>query len=207
MRDPIYKTIRTILLPLLFFSFYYTIAQIATSKVSDFNCIIINAVQPSVNVLEFDLYLLDKNPSEPFELASVQLGILVNPKIYAGGDVTASIIEGSSDLIIPQKPSSIVFTQISNSIKIAGKIIKPLASSDPHSVRGSLISTTYPGTRICRVRLTNTKAFDKYPADLTFNFTKTPYPTTITQYISGTNTPLICDKSNCFSKATNAPLK
>jgi hypothetical protein len=201
------RAIRFISLTFLLHITLFSSAQNTPQKVSDFRCIIMNDIQKSIDCLEFDVYLLDNDSSAPFELASIQLGILVNPAIYNSGTVKATIVEGSSELIEAQQPSSITFAQESDIIKIAGRIIKPLDRTSSSSNRGSIISTTFPGTRICRIRILNTKPFTNFPANLTFNYTKVPYPTTITQYISGMNILAPCTSSNCLSNALNAPLK
>jgi len=46
-----------------------------------------NDVQTSDYTYEFDLLLLDNTPATPFELATVQAGILVNASIYNGGTI------------------------------------------------------------------------------------------------------------------------
>src|SRR5690606_32426037 len=51
-----------------------------------------NVVQTSDHTLEFDLYLLNNDDVYPIELASYQAGITLNPDIYAGGILTASIV-------------------------------------------------------------------------------------------------------------------
>ena len=162
---------------------------------SDFSYTIANDVQVSDKVMEFDLYLLDTDASQSFELASIQAGILVNSAIYNGGTVTASIVAGSSGLLAAQVPSSIAFA--SNCIKLGPR-------TPPQSGNGTIISTSAPGTRICRLRLTNTVAFTPgASAGLTFSFTTSPYATKVSEYISATNTPITCSSANCTSNAVN----
>jgi len=68
------------------------------NDISGYNFTIANDAQVSDNILEFDLFLLDINLTEQFELAAVQAGILIDPTIYSGGSITASVIAGSSQL-------------------------------------------------------------------------------------------------------------
>ena len=175
-------------------------AQLAPSSMSDFRLSIENVAMTTDNSLEFDLFLLDTEPATPFELALIQVGILVNPEIYNGGTIKASIVEGSSQLIEVQRPINILFVQEANIIKLPSKTLKPLLKDAPAGPRGTIISTKAPGTRICRIKLTNTAAFAKAPANLSFNLTKIPYPTSVSQYIAGVNTPLPCNTSNCIVK-------
>jgi hypothetical protein len=172
-----------------------------------FNYYIINDARTADNIFEFDLYLINTNPSKSFELASVQSGIFVNPEFCKGGKIAASIVEGSSELIEPQKPVGIIFAQAVNMIKIAAKMIKLDENGKLVAAHGSIISASKPGTRVCRVRLTNTVPFANVPASLSFCFDKIPYPTIVAEYITGINTPLPCNAANCYSKAANTSQK
>ena len=174
---------------------------LAPTAISDYNYTIANDAQVSDRILEFDLYLLDTDATQPFEMAAVQAGILVDPSIYNGGTITATINASTSQFTnTAQDPSSITFTQSANCIKLA-------ARPNPGAGSGSILSTTAPGTRICRIRLTNTVAFTSgSKANLTFCFTISPYPTKISQYISGLSTVLTSDATNCFSNAANITL-
>ncbi len=167
---------------------------------SNFNYTIANDVQVTDRILEFDLYLLDTDPGQPFELAAIQAGILVNPGIYNGGTITLAIVPGSSQLNTSQQPTSVIWTQGQNCIKLTPK-------SPPGAGSGTIISQTAPGTKVCRLRITNTNPFTSGSvANLTFNFTTSPYPTKVAQYIGTTNTELACNTSNCFSNADNIVL-
>ena len=173
-------------------------SPMAPSAISDYNYTIANDAQVSNSILEFDLFLLDTDPTQLFEMAIIQAGITVDPAIYNGGTITASLIAGSSQLtVLGQQPATITFNQLQNCIKIA-------ARTPPGTGNGSIISTTSPGTKICRVRLTNTVPFaSNTKASLTFNFTTSPYPTKVFQYVNAINTQLISDNTNCFSNAVN----
>ena len=175
-----------------------TVTQDA-APLPDFFYTMENDVQTSANTLEFDLYLRDPSPASSFELASVQAGILVNSAIYGGGTLTAAIVAGTSQFNSSQVPASIAFVQTQNCIKIAPK-------SPPGAGSGTIISSTGQGTRICRVRLTNTVAFAQAQANLTFNFTTTPYPAKVFQYLAGQNVQLTCTTTNTFSNCANPVL-
>jgi len=175
-------------------------AQKSPNDVFSFNYTIENDVAVGNNQLEFDLYIVDTDITEPFELATIQAGISVNPAIYNGGTITASILPGTSQLNPSQVPTSVTFTQSQNTIKLAAK-------APPGIGNGTIISTTAPGTRICRLRLTNTVAFPACShADLTFIFTTSPYPTKVSIYTGGLNTPCTMSSSNTFSNAANVGL-
>ncbi|MEI6684065.1 MAG: hypothetical protein WCO44_15655 [Bacteroidota bacterium] len=163
---------------------------------SDFTFTIANDLQVSDKILEFDLYLFDTDASQTFELASVQAGILFNTGIVNGGTVSMSVVAGSSQLNSSQQPTSVIFTS-PNIIKLGGK-------SPPGAGSGTIISTVAPGTRVCRLRMTNTVAFPAgMQANAAFTFSTTPYPTKLYQYLNGINTQITCSAANCSSNAVN----
>lgn len=199
MRKLTMQFVKACLLLLIMTAFISVRAQQSPSGVFDFHYTIENDVATSTT-LEFDLYLLDTDPLDPFELATVQAGIIVNSAIYNGGTITASIIAGSSQLNASQQPTSVTFTQSANVIKLAAK-------APPGLGNGTIISTTAPGTRICRIKLTNTVAFPVCShADLSFCFTTTPYPTKCSIYTGGLNTACPINSTTTFSNAANVGL-
>jgi len=177
----------------------------ATSGPSAYIYSIQNDVQISDRIIEFDLYLLDADATQPFELANIQAGITVNPLIFNGGTATMSIIPGTSELLAPGggasslQPTSVTITMAQNAIKLAPK-------TPPGTGSGPIISTTGFGTRICRLRMTNSVAFTaNSTVDYTFNFTTNPYATKVFQYVGGLNIQ-VGDLTNCISNAANKAL-
>jgi gliding motility-associated-like protein len=178
-----------------------TSVQLNAQTISLFNLTIENDVQVDDKNMEFDLYLLDSDATEPFELNMIQVGILVNPGIYNGGTITVTRIPGTSELVVAQQPgtSNISWTQASNIIKVTPRL--PTAQGE-----GTIISQTGLGTRICRLHITNTVAFtSNSTANLSFNFTTSPYPTKVFQTTDADpdGIELACNTTNCFSNATN----
>ena len=57
-----------------------------------------NLTQTASNVLEFDVFLLDTDPEQNFELDSCQIGFLINSLIYTGGTLSATIDNTNSGL-------------------------------------------------------------------------------------------------------------
>lgn len=163
-------------------------------------CELRNDVQVSSTVFEFDIYLLQTG-STPLEYAAGQFGILVNPQIKNGGVITASIVAGSSDpalVATSQNPISITFTSTQNCIKIAGRM-------PPGTGFGAIISNISPGTKVCRVRLTNTVAFGQFQPNLTWT-TTTIYPTQIRAYVGGLNTDITVGSSQTTDNLSNHTL-
>lgn len=181
-----------------------TVTQ-AAAVLPDFYYTIDNIVQTSYTTFEFDLLLVDNDASQPFELATVQAGILLDPGIYNGGTITASIVPGTSTLNASQQPTSVVYTQSANCLKLAAK-------APPGAGGGTIISTNASNpTRICRLKISNTVWFTTMSSPMpTFNFATTPYPTKMSQYISGVNTALTLNTSNTYTAQTyffvNPPL-
>ena len=172
-------------------------AQKAPSAISDYTFTLRNDAQTSTKVLEFDLYLLDTDITEPFQLATAQAGITVNPAIYNGGTITLSVVPGSSELLAAQVPTNVLWVQTANVIKLTPK-------TPPGIAGATTISTTTPGTRVCRLRITNTVAFAQAQANLTFSFTTVPYPTKIFQYdAGGVNVQAPTNAANTYSLLTN----
>ena len=192
-------SIASIMMLSLLFSSQLITAQTSTPD-PGYQLILANGTLTSDKTFEFDLLILDTDPSNPFELALLQAGILVSPAFYANGTVTASIVEGSSQLIDEQKPMAIQFAQAAGIVKIPSRTLKPLPKEAKPERRGTIISAKAPGTRICRIKLTNTTAFTKAMPGLAFNFAKLPYQTTVSQYIDGMNTMLPCNEKTCVVK-------
>ena len=173
-----------------------TVTQ-AAATADDFKYTMANDEQTSDRTMEFDLLLLDLETSTPFELGSIQAGVLVNPAIYNGGTIIASIIPGTSTLSPLQQPISITFNQPQNCIKLAPK-------APPGTGNGSILSPNQAEpTRLCRVKITNSVAFGQAQANLAFSFTNIPYPVKLSRYISGINTPMTTSILNCFSECAN----
>ncbi|MCK9420964.1 MAG: hypothetical protein M0Q38_00005, partial [Bacteroidales bacterium] len=142
---------------------------------SGYQCSIRNDSLTSSTVYEFDIYLLNTDLVNVFEYDLFQAGILVNSSIVNGGAITASIVTSSSQLVASQQPASITFAAAQNCIKLGPGGILPHGSA-------TIISTTSPGTRIARIRLTNTVAFGQFSPNFSFNFTSSPYNTVVTAY-------------------------
>jgi len=173
-----------------------TVTQAAATRPS-FLYTIMNDVQTSDRTLEFDVYIMDNDPAQVFEMASIQAGFLVNSAIYNGGAISTSIVPGTSQLLTAQQPANVNWVQSQNCIKLTSR-------TPPGTGNGTTLSTISPGTRVCRLRITNTVPFtNSTRANLTYCFTTVPYPTKVNQYISGINTGITCNGFNCYSNCNN----
>jgi hypothetical protein len=172
------------------------------AQIPTYLCELRNDVLVSGNIFEFDIYLL-RTGVTTFEYAAGQYGIIINPLIKNGGVITASIVAGSSDPALVaknQNPTNISFLEVSNCIRIAGRI-------PPGTGNGTLISNLSPGMRVCRVRLTNTVSFGLFLPNLTWT-TNTIYPTQINAYVGGLNTAIMVNASQTTNNLNylNTPL-
>ncbi|MBK7214007.1 MAG: hypothetical protein IPH88_12065 [Bacteroidales bacterium] len=169
-------------------------AQVSTS----FQYTIANQTN-STDWFEFDLLLLNLDNTYPFQLTTIQTGILVNPGIFSGGIITPAIVAGASDLLPSQAPSNITYTQSAYCIKIAPR-------APPGCGSGTIISQNPASpTRVCRVRFTSTTPWvGCTTADLMFNFSATPYATKISEYdASCIQFQPGVNASNCFNDSDN----
>jgi hypothetical protein len=204
MKTRIDQIIKLILVSILIVPVCITIraqARFAPLDVSSVNYILTNVNRVSDRVLEFDLYLKDIDASQPFELSIIQAGILLNSEIINAGNITTMIVPGFSDLVAPQQPTRAIWAMGPNTsaIKITPKI-------GPGAGKGTIIKTSGNGTRICRVRVTNSVPFAKAKPNLTFCFTSVPYPTKVFQYIGKVITQLTTNSGNCFTEGANPVL-
>jgi len=186
-------------IPLLAFVLAFTLtkAQInyAPLAVEDFSLTVNNMTQTANNKIEFDVYLLDTDPAQDMELASIQFGWLFNSGIYTGGTVSAVINNTGSGLIVPQQftaaPSivaSVAGYPGQTLLRLAGKV-------PPGAGNGTIISKVAPGTFLTHFTLTSTVP---WTTSSTPNFVwnsstaLTPlYATRVATYIGVINTQLV----------------
>ena len=151
-----------------------------------YTCTLANDVVTSGNVLEFDIYLL-RTGGTPFELAQFQGGFTFNNAIKGAGTLTASWVPGSNDPALVTSGQINTLNAASTSAAGVIRIAPKLAAGGAGS--GAIISNVAPGTRIGRLRLTNSVPFVIAPANVLWNFSivSPNYPTKVFAYV-GINT-------------------
>jgi hypothetical protein len=170
-------------------------ARYAPLATEDFTLTVMNMVQPTDHTLEFDVFLLDTDPGQTFELGSVQLGFLLNSAIYTGGTLSATINNTGSGLNAAQQFTAI--PSIASTVNgYPGLTLVRLAGRTPPGYgNGSIISAVSPGTLLTHFTITSTVPFTaNSTANLTFTSsaaTNPLYGTKLSQYIGTTNTPLV----------------
>ncbi len=155
----------------------------------DFLLTIRNVIQTADNIFEFDIWLQDIDSLQPMEMATIQFGILYNPDLLACGVISpqmVSLVPGSSQLPTNMQPAN-PNTSIYGLIRVAGR-------TPPGHGNGFIVSTTAPGTRICRLRFTNSSPFpvNTQPClEFTSSTATNPlYATRVAVYINSINTQL-----------------
>jgi hypothetical protein len=140
-----------------------------------------NGKQVSSRVFEVDVYIL--STSAPFELATFSLGISFNNAIKGKGILKPTWVPSSSQLSNQSELPTALNASTAGVIKIAGKI-------PPGAGSGSIITNISPGTKIGRLRLTNSTRF---ASGQQMNFTwlsASPYPTGVFAYVGRVNTTI-----------------
>ncbi|MFH1119270.1 MAG: T9SS type A sorting domain-containing protein [Bacteroidota bacterium] len=160
---------------------------------SAFELTILNMDQTTDRTLEFDVYLLDANTADVFELATFQAGILLNASVFAGGTLSVSLVRGSSALNQRQSPEIIGFVEEVNGYP-GLSLIKLASRGAPGAGNGTLLSGNRYGNCVVRIRLTGTIPF-KANTSANLAFTSGTdlipfYATRVAQYISSVNVQL-----------------
>jgi len=147
----------------------YIISNVNTAKAQssaptaeeDFVITLQNIVQTAPNVLEFDIYIQDTDPSQVLEMATFQGGIHFNSVILNGGAISpvmTTVVAGSSDLPAAMAPISVSTVNLSDAT-YAYDLIRIAGRAAPGCGGGFTISTVAPGTRITTLRFTNSLTF------------------------------------------------
>jgi hypothetical protein len=142
-----------------------------------------NETQVSDRVLEFDVYLLNTNPSVKFEVSGVQMCITMNSAILNGGTITPSVVSGSSEMVSAQIPTAFQF----DNANPTGVPMFKVAVTSSEFGSSTVISGTNNGTRVCRFRFTNSVAFALAKANLQFRMTLPVYRTLLSYWDQGSD--------------------
>lgn len=177
----------------------YAQKHLSPLVVTDFNMTISNDVQTGPRVLEFDIFLKDIDAAQPFETSIVQPGVYISKSCLGGGTPVITMVPASSEMSAGLIPNSFAYASITAAL---GEI-KIAARPAPGCGSGTFLSQTDPGTKFCRVRVTNSVDFvTGSQANLTWDFaTAVPnLQTKVYYYTSGcASTQITCNASNCFN--------
>lgn len=165
----------------------------ANAQVGNFNITVENVTQTAANKLEFDVYLLDTDGSQSFELASCQLGFLIN-SLISGGTISVAINNSGSGLNALQQ-----FTALPSVVSpLTGypnqSLIRLAAGAAVGPGQGTIISTVDPGTLLTHFIITSSVNFTTNSTpNLTFtsNTAVNPlYATRVAEFIASASTLL-----------------
>jgi hypothetical protein len=183
---------------------YYLVVFTGTAQAQtpSFFCDIRNETYVSANIFEFDLYIT-RTSILPLELACFQSAIKINTAFINGGDITPSIVTSSSEFNAHQVPLAINFVQGSNNcIKLAPRLPRTNYTA-PVATNGTMVASNI-GTKVCRIRLSNTLSFGSSPINYAWNYTVSPYNSIVSAFVPGTpaiNT--IVSSANDFAVSNN----
>lgn len=201
MKNLFTQIFKGILVTGLIFTFTLVQAQTKISSSqqlsSDFLLSVQNLNQTASNTLEFDVYLLNvRTAGAQFQLATMQLGLLVNSNIHTGGTLTFTP-DNTNSGIIPslqfiQAPNNVV--EVLTSLPTQ-TLIRQQGNIPPGAGRGSIISNVAPGTLVTHYIITSSVNFTPYTTpNLIFISDSDPnmelYNTSISEYILNVNTNL-----------------
>jgi hypothetical protein len=167
------------------------------SQIPTYTMTITNDSVYNDNVYEFDIFLL-RTGTTPFELSQWQGGLLFNNNIKGSGTLTATWVPLSFDTAL------VTSGQVNQTINVATpgviKIAAKLPTGGPG--KGAIVSSTAPGIRLGRLRLTSSTHFGQETANLKYSFNVNPYATKVNAYIAGVGT-VITDSTKHFMITTN----
>lgn len=156
----------------------------------DFRISIRNVIQTAPNQLVFDLYILDTDPAQNFHYAMSQIGLILNSRIYEGGDIYVAI-DNRNSTIKPQFTSKPRVSRYSDRtktyIELDPEVVAYLGS-------GMIIDKVEPGNLMTRFIITSTVDFaiNSTPdIEFTGEIVVFPqFPTKVFAYINRVRTPL-----------------
>ena len=192
------------LLPLLFMLIVTGLyVPVSYTQTPAYTCTLTNDTLTGGNVYEFDVYLLVTGTT-PMQLGGIQLGFTYNNAVINGGTISATWVPGSVDSVIAARGQ----TNINFNTATAGLIKVAAVLPSNGSGTGANISNIAPGTRVGRMRLTNSVPFTTPKLNINWNFNAVSpnYATKLSAYIpataGGINTD-ITDPTEYFNALAN----
>jgi hypothetical protein len=192
------------LLPLLFMLIVTGLyVPVSYTQTPAYTCALANDTLTGGNVYEFDVYLLVTGTT-PMQLGGIQLGFTYNNAVINGGTISATWVPGSVDSVIAARGQ----TNINFNTATAGLIKVAAVLPSNGSGTGANISNIAPGTRVGRMRLTNSVPFTTPKLNINWNFNAVSpnYATKLSAYIpataGGINTD-ITDPTEYFNALAN----
>jgi hypothetical protein len=140
------------------------VSHVSWAQNPTYELVIHNETLVNPTTYEFDLSIV-RTGTTPLEIANIGIGIGVDISVINGGTVTASAVSGTSEMVTAQVPNAPSFT--AGTLAVGGvtyRYISFAARANPGAGAGTVVSSartgcTSVGTRIYRVRLSNTVAW------------------------------------------------
>ncbi|MDR3665258.1 MAG: T9SS type A sorting domain-containing protein [Ignavibacteriaceae bacterium] len=190
------------ILSVLLFVFLYIPASYPANPT--FNLILASDSWDMHMVYEVDVIILSTDTA-PIELAAISLGFTVNNNALNGGTLTASFVPSSSQLTnTTQIPTSFNTTTVIGTGNNALRVIKIAGKTPPGTGNGSLLSNVAPGTKIARLRLTNSVDWVITSPNNIDTSMHSTYNWSLNAYVGGINTNI--NSSGTFIKNLNSGL-
>ena len=156
------------------------------SQAPAYSCEIRNGSFAAANMFEFDIYLTQVGLTQ-FELAAFNTGVLLNTGFVNGGTIVPSLI-GGSEFLASQVPTQVAYDAAYRCLKLAPQ--KPPRDYATGITSGSIISNT-TGTRVCRIRLTNSVNFGADPLNYAWSMNLQPYHTVVAAFVPNSPDPKV----------------
>jgi hypothetical protein len=158
-----------------------------------------NDVQTSATTYQFDIYLLQTGSTE-FRYFGAQCKLGITAATLNGGTVTLSWLSGSND------PALVAASQVNTlGMGAANAYIKIISPNSKDYSSCAIISNVAPGTKLGRLRITNSVNFNAAKLNVTWLFT-TPFATGVFAYntdASGFNQSILVQANHLFSNFAN----
>jgi hypothetical protein len=155
------------------------------SQIATFKCWLGNStIDATGKIYEVDIYL-QRTGTDVFELYAFQGGFLYDNNVKNGGTLTLSWVPNSQDSLNAVNRGNTLNAAVAGCIKIAPKISAGFGT-------GTIISPA--GTKIGRLRVTNSVAFLNDSLKLVYSWVVTPYATKIACY--DPSTTLVVDNTD-----------
>ena len=137
---------------------FFISGTLVNAQSQSFRITVQNIVQTGPRTFGFDVFLQNTDPTQSFELASCQLGFLMNSLVYSGGSLSAKIDNTGSGLEDYQQftVKPVVESRLSG---YPDRTLVRLASTPNISKPGTIISTVAPGTLLTHFILTSSVDF------------------------------------------------
>jgi hypothetical protein len=180
---------------ILLLTFIYVPASYSAG--ATFNLVFTNDTWDLHKIYEVDV-IIQSTTGASLELATFGLGLQFPTASLNGGTVTASYVDGSSELNAAQTPTNAHFT---TALSGTNTIVRITSMAAPGSGNGSTISSTAPGTKMYRVRLTNTADWTVTGTNSILVATSTQYPSNFNCYIATVNTNIWNNRTVIYNLA------